>query len=178
MTRKEIDRLRDFVHKHIGPNQTEVVRYLLDEDCTSLIRDEVTLFNYGKYRVHLKEGLFFGVESELYRKMAQVEDQIDYLQAKANKLGEGNFKDKQEVAALVGGNPGVERSNFKLLEKAEYVAKPIEEWLLVPHWVGTLLANKGEAVLHALNQSWWGRVSKGALSMDPVMGEVFKYLKH
>jgi hypothetical protein len=176
MTRKEIKILKDFVHKHIGPNQTEVVRYLIDEDCTSLIRDEVTLFNYGKYKAHLKEGLFLGKESELYRKMAQVEDKIDYLQSQANKLGEGNFIDKQEALAIVEEIQEW-KDQLKLLERAEYVSRPIEAWLVVPYWMGGFLAMKGEVVLQTLGVCWWGKTFKGPTWMDLAMWETYNHFK-
>ena len=155
--------LKEFISLHVGPDQMQLVEYLMDHDDDDQIQDGQNLHNYIYFTAYLKQGVFKDNTSGFNEKIISVENDIEELQCRYNR----SFKRclLTEIDQL--------NLEIKRLENAEFTPREVKSWFTVTAWIGNALLVKGEALLQAHGVTWWGRCSKGPLWDDKTIMDIF-----
>jgi len=140
---------KKFIDREIIASQTKLVEELFKTDKSVELSQKIK--NFFRHGVTLSDSEFNGSENEKNKK-------IESLNVEINNL-------KNEIKKL--------KDDLQKLDKS--VAKPqvIHEWWLVTPFISKKLISRGEPVLEAFGNKWWGRCTTNhPMAKDEIFTEI------
>ena len=156
--------------------QTALIHHLLEFDPGNVIRDDIELVNYSRYKVELSYGVFFDSNEKLIERKVKVEDDLEALQNEYNRCKADVPHLQINVGELVK-QISIAESDLERLENPEYVPREVLEWWLVSFWLSKKLEEQGQPIIRALGCCWWGRCSLTSIHEDPTIQSIMSNLE-